>query len=202
MTAAAPALLGARVVADDVVLRITEVEAYAGHHDPGSHARRGPTPRCRVMFGEPGRAYVYFTYGMHHCLNVVCAPSGTAAAVLIRAAEVVRGEDVVRARRDASRASPQPFRDLARGPARLAQALNVDLSVNGADLCDAGADLRLDLGAPVSQGKVKRGPRVGVRGPGGDGVAYPWRFWIDGEATVSAYRAAAPRAPVPRNSRR
>lgn len=115
---------------------------------------------------------------------------------------MVRGEEVVRSRRDATRATPQPFRDLARGPARLAQALAVDLTFNGADLCEAGGRLRLGAGVPVSTRRVRSGPRVGVRGPGGDGALYPWRFWVVGEPTVSAYRAAARRPPVQRNTRR
>ena len=202
VTTVAPALLGALVVTGEVVVRITEVEAYAGAEDPGSHARRGLTPRCAPMFGDAGRAYVYFTYGMHHCLNVVSGPGGTASAVLIRAGEVLEGEAVARVRRDAGRATPQAFRDLARGPARLTRALGVDLDHNGLDLCDAGAALTLRVGTTVPGSLVSRGPRVGVRGPGGDGAAFPWRFWVAGATTVSPYRAAAPRSAVPRNPRR
>jgi DNA-3-methyladenine glycosylase len=195
-------LLGAVVQSGVVALRITEVEAYGGPDDPGSHARRGPTPRCRVMFGPAGRAYVYFVYGMHHCLNVVCAPSGTASAVLVRAGEVLEGESAVRGRRDAGRAAPQPLRELARGPARLAQALGVDLRHNDVDLCDPQGPLRLHVGPSVPEASVCTGPRVGVRGPGGEGATYPWRFWVDGERTVSAYRPAAARPRVPRKPAR
>jgi len=202
VTTAAPALLNCLLVTDEATLRISEVEAYAGADDPGSHARRGPTPRCRLMFEQAGLAYVYFTYGMHHCLNVVCGPPGTASAVLIRAGEVLRGEAAVRARRDAGRSAPLPHRDLARGPARLAQALGVDLRLGGVDLCDPAAPVSLRQGSPVPAGSVRSGPRVGVRGPGGDGDLYPWRFWVDGSRTVSTYRAAARRPAVPRKRAR
>lgn len=179
----APALLG-RVLQHEsadglVAVRLTEVEAYAGPGDPGSHAHRGVTPRTAVMFGPPGRLYVYFSYGMHWCVNLVCGPDGTASAVLLRAGEVVAGHALARARRPASRGD----RDLARGPARLASALGIDKALDGAAL---GGAVRL-TGAP-SSAPVRSGPRVGVSGAGGDAVAHPWRFWLDGEPTVSAYR--------------
>ena len=115
----APRLLGAVLRHREVAVRITEVEAYDGPSDPGSHAAHGRTARNAVMFGPPAHLYVYFTYGMHHCCNVVCGPEGTAAAVLLRAGEVVDGLEVARARRPAARTD----RDLARGPARLCGAL-------------------------------------------------------------------------------
>ncbi len=118
----APRLLGATLTHGGVTVRLTEVEAYDGGNDPGSHAYRGETRRNAVMFGPAGRLYVYFTYGMHHCCNVVCGPEGTANAVLLRAGEVVDGLDEARARRGRS-----SDRDLARGPGRLCQALGIDL---------------------------------------------------------------------------
>jgi DNA-3-methyladenine glycosylase len=186
---AARALLGARLTHAGVTVRLTEVEAYAGSDDPGSHAFRGPTPRTAVMFGQPGRLYVYFTYGMHWCANVVTGVEGSASAVLLRGGEVVAGHDTAAARRAGVRE-----RDWARGPARLAAALGIGGEQNGLDLLDPGTDGHLDTGAEApGPGTIRSGPRVGVRGPGGDGTAHPWRLWIEGEPTVSVYRAARPR---------
>lgn len=177
----------------DVAVRLTEVEAYAGPGDPGSHAARGRTPRTAVMFGPPGHAYVYFSYGMHWCANLVCGPEGTASAVLLRAGEVVGGLELARSRRPAARTDV----DLARGPARLASALGLDKAQDGADLCAAASALRVLDALPSSSSSsrpaVRTGPRVGVSGEGGDGERYPWRFWLAGEPAVSAYRVAAPR---------
>lgn len=187
----APALLGAVIEHGDVAVRLTEVEAYAGEQDPGSHAFRGVTDRNRVMFGPAGHLYVYFTYGMHTCANVVCGTDGEAQAVLLRGGEVVRGHERARERRTSARTGKVPLdRDLARGPARLAKALGLTLEDYGMDLLDGGeVALQESIGAePV----VRTGPRVGLRGPGGDGTAYPWRFWLEGEPTVSVYRPAAP----------
>ncbi|RAY17249.1 DNA-3-methyladenine glycosylase [Actinomadura craniellae] len=183
----APDLLG-RVLAHrtpdgEVAVRLTEVEAYAGPLDPASHAYRGRTPRNAVMFGPPGHAYVYFTYGMHYCVNLVCAPEGTASAVLLRAGEVVSGADLARRRRPRSSA-----RDLTRGPARLCQALAVDRAQDGVDGCDPEGPLRVLLGEPAA-GEVRSGPRVGVNAASD----VPWRFWLDGEPSVSAYRRHVPR---------
>ena len=133
----APLLLGATLRHGDVAVRLTEVEAYDGANDPGSHAHRGRTARNSVMFGPAGHLYVYFTYGMHHCCNVVCGPEGTAAAVLLRAGEVVEGLETARQRRPRS-----ADRDLARGPARLCRALDIDLDQNGARLDAAPLTLR------------------------------------------------------------
>ena len=190
----APDLLGRRVVsrsaAGVVTVELTEVEAYAGPGDPGSHARRGPTPRSAVMFGPPAHLYVYFSYGMHWCVNVVCGPAGTACAVLLRAGRVVEGHDLARQRRTTARVD----RDLARGPARLAAALGIDGALDGAPLVDAGEVPAVELpavevqGQPAAPASIRTGPRVGVSGAGGDGATYPWRFWLDGEPTVSAYR--------------
>ncbi|MDQ1709893.1 MAG: DNA-3-methyladenine glycosylase [Frankiaceae bacterium] len=130
------------------------------------------------MFGPPGHLYVYFTYGMHWCANVVCGRAGTAEAVLLRAAVVLDGRDLVIARRPRSTA-----RDLARGPARLTQALGIDGSWNGADL--VSGPLRILPGGQAEPAAIRSGPRVGVSGAGGP---TPWRFWVDGVAEVSAYR--------------
>ena len=181
----APRLLGARLLHGDVVLRLTEVEAYAGESDPGSHAFRGRTPRTEVMFGRAGLAYVYFTYGMHWCMNVVTGPDGTASAVLLRAGEVVEGLESARARRPGAK-----DRDLARGPARLTKAMGVDGSLGGTDLLDPSAPLRLQPGHRADPARVQVGPRVGVAGLG---APTPWRFWLADEPTVSPYRPAVPR---------
>ncbi|GAA1450349.1 DNA-3-methyladenine glycosylase [Mycobacterium cookii] len=171
----APRLLGAVLTHGGVALRITEVEAYAGPADPGSHAFRGRTPRNDVMFGPPGRLYVYFVYGMHHCANLVTGANGDPGAVLLRAGEVVSGIELARARRSGSR-----DRELARGPARLCRALGIDLSHNGSDV-----DLR--AGEQVVQ--ISAGPRVGLR----HAADRPWRFWVTDDPTVSTYRPAPPR---------
>jgi DNA-3-methyladenine glycosylase len=185
-----------------VAVRLTEVEAYRGEGvDPGSHAYRGRTPRTGVMFGPPGHLYVYLSYGMHWCANVVCGPDGAASAVLLRAGEVVLGHDLARSRRPSARRDA----DLARGPARLTQALGIGPEHDGADLCGPGATVWLGAGgsspvtAPGPPGAVSTGPRVGVAGPGGDAAAFPWRFWLPGEPTVSDYRPGKPRRrpPVP-----
>jgi DNA-3-methyladenine glycosylase len=189
----APDLLGRVVARTDaagtVAVRLTEVEAYAGTDDPGSHAFRGPTPRTEVMFGAAGHVYVYFSYGMHWCANLVCGQAGAASAVLLRGGEVVDGHELARARRPSSRTD----RDLARGPARLAAALGLTGVNSGDDLCGPGSDLRVHVGTPPAPTVVRTGPRVGVSGAGGDGDAHPWRFWLDGEPTVSAYRPAVTR---------
>jgi DNA-3-methyladenine glycosylase len=180
----APALLGCVVHHSGVSLRLTEVEAYAGTADPGSHAFRGPTPRTRVMFGEAGHLYVYFTYGMHWCANLVCGPDGGASAVLLRAGEVVRGAEIAAERR----AGVVP-RDWARGPARLTTTLAIGKDHDGDDVCGRSARVSVEPPEkPLDPALIRTGPRVGVSGPGGDGTAYPWRFWIDAEPTVSAYR--------------
>jgi DNA-3-methyladenine glycosylase len=169
-----------------VSVRLTEVEAYAGEGDPGSHAFRGRTPRTAVMFGPPGRVYVYFTYGMHWCMNLVCGPEGEASAVLLRGGEVVDGVDLASARRTTAR-SP---RELARGPARLTVALGVDGDHDGADATDPGSCLTVHRAAGPVSGEIRSGPRVGVAG---DGAGRPWRFWLADEPSVSAYRPAVPR---------
>ena len=193
---AAPALLGAVVTVADsagrVAIRLTEVEAYRGEKDPGSHAFRGRTARNASMFEAGGCIYVYFTYGMHHCLNIVTGPAGVSRAVLLRGGEIVDGIELARARRPAARTD----RDLARGPARLCAALGLDRSDDGSLLGGSGSRISLTLPEPQRTPEpelIRSGPRTGVAGPGGDGEAFPWRFWLDGEPTVSTYRPAVAR---------
>jgi DNA-3-methyladenine glycosylase len=171
----APRLLNAVLRHDGVGVRITEVEAYDGPNDPGSHAYRGITARNAVMFGPPGHLYVYFTYGMHYCANLVTGPEGEPGAVLIRAGEVVEGIELARARRPGS-----TDRDLARGPARLCRTLALERAHNG-----VVADVVRGSAPEV----VETGPRVGLR----HAADRPWRFWIAGDPTVSRYVAAKPR---------
>ncbi|KQZ76199.1 DNA-3-methyladenine glycosylase [Nocardioides sp. Root151] len=179
----APLLLGAVVSHGDVAVRLTEVEAYDGANDPGSHAYGGRTRRNGVMFGPPGHLYCSFTYGMHVCANVVCREEGTAGAVLLRAGEVVSGVEVARSRRPRS-----SDRDLARGPARLCTALGIGLDDDGNDLSTGPITLALSAAAPTSA--ISTGPRVGLR----LAPDWPWRFWLTDDPTVSAYRPAKPRA--------
>jgi len=179
---AARGLLGCMFSAGGVTVRLTEVEAYGGlGADPASHAHRGRTARNAVMFGPPGHLYVYFTYGMHWCANVVCGPSGEASAILLRAGEVVDGVDLARKRRVAARSD----RELARGPARLCTALGIDGTVNGAYLLERSGQVTLRPPAAVpGDAVIESGPRVGVAG----GHDTPWRFWLAGEPSITAYR--------------
>jgi DNA-3-methyladenine glycosylase len=162
-----------------VALRLTEVEAYSGEGlDPASHAHRGPTPRAEIMFGPPGRLYVYFSYGVHWCANVVVGPEGRGSAVLLRAGEVVVGEALASSRRPAARTA----RDLARGPARLTQALAIGPDDRGTHLLEAGSTVRLHRGsAPPS---ISAGPRVGIS----QATDLPWRFWETQAPSVSVFR--------------
>jgi DNA-3-methyladenine glycosylase len=206
----APGLLGCVIESQTpegtVAVAVAEVEAYAGEADPASHAHRGLGSRNAVMFGPPGHAYVYFTYGMHFCVNLVCLPPGTASAVLLRGGAIIEGAALARQRRLAARRGIRdqpdgrggrggadgrglPDRDLARGPARLCQALGVDRSLDGVDVCDPGSPLRIRAAA-APPARILRGPRVGVS----NAAEVPWRFWIADEPTVSAYRAHAPRS--------
>ncbi len=207
----APDLLGAYVVTrgpdGTVVIRLTEVEAYDGERDPGSHAFRGRTVRNAVMYGPPGGLYVYFTYGMHYCANLVCGPEGWASAVLLRAGEIVDGIEVAAARRARPGRALPPEESLARGPANLARALG--LTIDGHGGLDVTVPTSLVTVHPATReepvqphdhpgrasGGVLTGPRVGVSGPGGDAATYPWRFWLPGNPTVSAYRPAVSRSP-------
>ncbi len=162
-----------------VAVRLTEVEAYSGEGtDPAAHSHRGPTPRAAIMFGPPGRLYVYFSYGVHWCANVVVGPEGVGSAVLLRAGEVVVGEELARTRRPSARVA----RDLARGPARLTAALGIGPDDRDADLLDAASPVRLHAGEPPSA--VSAGPRVGIS----VATELPWRFSETGAPSVSAFR--------------
>lgn len=184
----APSLLGCRFShsTDEgtVTVELTEVEAYMGEADPASHAYRGPTARNEVMFGDPGRLYVYRSYGMHWCCNVVTGHDGTASAVLLRAGRVVDGVHLARRRRG----ERVKDRSLARGPGCLGQALGLTREHNGADLLGTGP-LCLQAGPPVPVERISSGHRVGVT------LAHdvPWRFWVRDDPTVSAYKRS-PRA--------
>jgi DNA-3-methyladenine glycosylase len=189
----APDLLGCVIAHETaaglVAVMLVEVEAYAGEADPASHAFRGQTARNAVMFGPPGHAYVYFTYGMHFCVNLVCQPAGHASAVLLRAGRVIEGVPLARTRRSGAARQPRDM-DLARGPARLCEALGIDRSHDGADIVDPSSPLRvLAPPVPVRAAGISRGPRVGIS----RAADVAWRFWITGEPAVSPYRAYAPR---------
>ncbi|ACQ80613.1 DNA-3-methyladenine glycosylase [Beutenbergia cavernae DSM 12333] len=185
------ALISVRSPEGTVTVRLSEVEAYGGSDDPGSHAYRGRTPRNATMFGPAGRLYLYFTYGMHWCANVVTGSDGEPSAVLLRAGRVVEGVELARRRRPTTKGDA----DLARGPARLATALGLSGADDGASVDGTAghvvpgvsrAALRLDRGPA---GPWERGPRTGVAGDGGNGRVYPWRYWLTGDPTVSPYRA-------------
>lgn len=190
---AARLLLGCWLVAErpagPVVVRLVEVEAYRGADDPAAHSFRGRTPRNAVMFGPPGRLYVYFVYGMHFCANVSCLPDGEPGAVLLRAGEVVSDPDVARSYRPTAHTDAE----LARGPARLAALLGLHREHNGVDLTDPVSPVRLLAGDPVPPGRIRTGPRVGVAAA----QDLPWRFWLHGSPAVSAYRRHKPSARSP-----
>lgn len=194
----APTLLGWSIVTDDVRATIVETEAYR-QDDPASHScgadgRPLRTARTEVMFGAPGHAYVYRSYGVHWCLNVSCEPAGVGAAVLLRAARVEAGQELVRQRRRAARRTDAPVirdRDLLRGPGNLCRGLAIDASLDGADLLSPRGSVRLvPPRTPLDPARIRTGPRVGVR----LGADVPWRFWIADAAEVSRY-ARSPRAP-------
>ncbi|GAA1504360.1 DNA-3-methyladenine glycosylase [Sphaerisporangium rubeum] len=192
----APELLGRVLAHGAVAVRLTEVEAYGPPgEDAASHTYRGRTPRNAVMFGPPGHMYVYFTYGMHYCANLVCLPEGQGSGVLMRAGEIVAGHDEARSRRHRpGTGSPLarrglPDRDLARGPARLAVALGIGREHNGLDCCADDGTPRILEGTPAVPASIRSGPRTGVS----SAADVPWRFWIDGDPTVSPYRKHVPR---------
>ncbi|WP_141014429.1 DNA-3-methyladenine glycosylase [Nocardioides sambongensis] len=181
---AARSLLGRHLAGHGVTVRITEVEAYGGQSDPASHAYTR-TARSEIMYGPPWRLYVYRSYGIHHCANVVTGPTEQGAAVLVRSGEVIEGHARARARRGGV-----PEARLARGPGNLAQALGISLADKGTDLLDPAAAVH--LGEPAtSPPRIAAGPRVGVS----KAADVPWRFWITDDPTVSAYRRS-PRAPA------
>jgi len=177
VTEVAPWLLGKVLVHGSRAGRIVEVEAYRGEDDPASHAYRGRTARNAVMFGRAGHLYVYFTYGMHFCANVVCGEEGSPRAVLIRALAPLTGTAEMWAARPAAR---RPA-DLANGPAKLCQALGLDRRHDGADLItgDLGVWLVDDGTAPPESPDV--GGRIGVS----RAADRPWRFWVPGDPNVS-----------------
>ncbi|MCX7607648.1 MAG: DNA-3-methyladenine glycosylase [Anaerolineales bacterium] len=148
---------------------ILETEAYIGQEDLGCHARSGRTPRNAVMFGPPGHAYVYFTYGMHWCLNAVTEAEGFAAAVLIRAIEPIEGVEIIRARRNG--------RDTF-GPAKVTKALGIDGSLNGADLCNPASGLWIERGQAIPEEAVLTGPRIGLNHVPEPWKSIPWRFRV------------------------
>jgi len=160
---------------------IVEVEAYRGPRDLAAHSAGGRrTARNEVMYGPPGHAYVYFTYGMHHCFNVVTRGVGVAEAVLIRAAAPVEGVSRMRDRRGVS-ASVADFR-LARGPGNLCRAFGIDRSLNGADLTDFPLTLHRHERYAASQ--IRRTPRIGID-YAAEYISKPWRFFVRGDPAVS-----------------
>ena len=182
-------LIGKLLVRDDGRAgRLVEVEAYLGELDPGSHAFRGPTPRSAIMWGPPGVLYVYFSYGVHWCANIVCGAEGNASAVLLRAAEPVAGLDAMRAARLNGRvpARDLPVRDLCRGPGRLTQAFGITGADNGLDLTPparASALLWLADDGAGPGGEVVATPRVGLAE--GRGADLPWRYVLLGSPWAS-----------------
>jgi len=168
-------LLGMRLVrllnGECLAGTIIEAEAYRGEEDLACHAKAGRTPRTEVMYGPPGRAYVYFTYGMHWMLNCVCGPEGFPSAVLLRAILPTEGLE-----RIASRRAGRPKAQWTDGPAKLTQALGIDGRLNGADLCSPAQGLWIEMGQPVPDEGVKTGPRVGIDGVPEPWLSKPWRF--------------------------
>ncbi len=189
----AVSLLGATLRRTDadgtVAVRITEVEAYGGiGEDAASHAHRGVTPRNTVMFESPGLLYVYFVYGMHWCVNVVCSPVGVGAAVLVRAGEVIEGEELAWGRRPTARSTT----DLARGPGNLSSALGVTGADSGSDVVSDISPIQLwEPPTATPREAIANGPRVGIRHE----VDRPWRWWLSTSASVSRARKQTPHAP-------
>jgi DNA-3-methyladenine glycosylase len=186
---AAPLLLGAVFRSGEVAVRITEVEAYEGQGlDAGSHAHRGRTARNGSLWGPPGTLYVYLSYGIHRCLNLVCGPEGHASGVLLRAGEVVDGLELARTRR----ATAKRDVELARGPGRLGTALGIGLTDDGSSITTPPFSLAFPPSAAPGESRITTSPRVGVSGHAGTD-AYPWRFFLAGDPTVSVYRPAVVR---------
>jgi len=198
----APLLLGAlltHTTPDGVTtVRIVEVEAYDGERDPGSHAYRGLTKRNKTMFGPGGHLYVYRHMGLHVCANIVCGPEGWGCGILLRAGEVVDGIELARFRRNANGISRSDV-DLAQGPARLTVAMGIKPNDDGSDVLSPSGSFKLeiplenmDVGEAAVSPQIMFGPRVGVSGEGGRGDIYPWRFWLEADPHVSAYKPAPP----------
>lgn len=186
---AAKAILGGILTHGEVSVRVVEVEAYggppgSGFPDAAAHTWPGPTARNQVMFGDAGHLYVYLSHGIHQCVNITCRPAGEGGGVLLRAARVEGGHDVVGARRPGI-----PSDRAARGPGNLGRALDIDVSMRGTDVLDPTSvvTFRPD---PVEAALIRSGPRVGVSRE----ADRPWRFWLAGAREVSAYRRS-PRAP-------
>jgi DNA-3-methyladenine glycosylase len=184
----APQLLNTLLVHGERVVRIVEVEAYRGPEDPASHAYRGKTARNAAMFGPPGRLYVYFTYGMHWCANVVCGPESVAGAVLLRAGAPVAGSEAMWADRPAARRE----RDLCSGPAKLCQALGLTGAFDGADLLAGDLGVRLCSDGTEPPATPGAGPRIGISAAAHE----PWRWWVPGDPNVSVRPGRG--APAPR----
>ena len=196
----ARALIGCLFVHDGEggvsAVRLVETEAYRGEDDPGSHGYAGMTRRNRTMFGPAGRIYVYFTYGMHWCVNVVCARDGKCRAVLLRAGEPVTGVELMRMRRNGA----ADDRLLASGPARLTQAMGISGRHDGATLLRGGrlAVIEDDKTSEVRSGHIAQTPRIGLRAGRGDRL--PWRFVVPDSpfaSRVGRSGAQSPAAPPP-----
>jgi DNA-3-methyladenine glycosylase len=177
----APELLNKVLVRGPLAMRIVEVEAYAGPDDPASHAYRGETARNAVMFGPAGHLYVYFTYGMHWCANVVCGQPGQPTAVLLRAGAPVRGLEQMRRARSAGRSVVRRERDLGAGPARLAQAMGIDRALDGADLVPARSEMRVVDDGVAPPDEPGRSARIGIR----VAADRPWRWYVPGDPNLS-----------------
>lgn len=188
---AARALLGGVLSHGEVSVRIVEVEAYGGpvdsaYPDQAAHTWPGPTSRNEVMFGDAGHLYVYLSHGIHQCVNITCRPAGEGGGVLLRAASVVGGHDVVSLRRPGV-----PTERAARGPGNLGKTLGIDLTFRGTDVLTSSSSVFF-YPEPVPDDLIRTGPRVGVSRE----ADRPWRFWLAGAREVSAYRRS-PRAPRP-----
>ena len=186
---AARALLGGVLSHGSVSVRILEVEAYGGppdshYPDAAAHTWRGPTPRNQVMFGDAGHLYVYLSHGIHQCVNITCRPAGEGGGVLLRAARVEAGYELVDTRRPGIGTERA-----ARGPGNLGKTLDIDLAMRGIDVLDPSSSVTFRP-EPVTVDRIRSGPRVGVSRE----ADRPWRFWVAGAREVSAYRRS-PRAP-------
>lgn len=182
-------MLGGVLSHGEAAVRVMEVEAYGGpadspYPDPAAHTWPGPTPRNQVMFGDAGHLYVYLSHGIHQCVNITCRPRGEGGGVLLRAARVERGHEVITDRRPGV-----PAERVARGPGNLGRALGVDLTFRGIDVLDPSSSVSFHP-APLCAEQIRVGPRVGVSRE----ADRPWRFWIAGAREVSSYRRS-PRAP-------